>query len=661
MPEGSPDPKLDRPSQTTDLKRCGVLIAAIAACWIPALVGADAIGKVGALFALADGPNPYFIPGQALLLYLWSPLVVASACVLLLSPGLFLTIALNGACSVARWIVTSIAASFVVVSVAAQAVQAAMGAPLVGSGFACVVIACSLACAGLMLARASRKALAWPLSEPHAAATLASLVVVPILFLIVLTPKFYWENFNGDGVSSYESARRLLSHALPFWPTESGTIASFVGMKTFLSVYPNAWFLRLFGEGEASARLPYLIGLVGLYAALLGVIQYGRQHVVSLAERWLLWLALIVFSVVMAFSSTYEPYQSDLALPAVADVLEMALLSGFLLMFLCDKPGWMALCLVIAYAIYPHCVPVAGLWMVAATLLLRPIPVRQLAITAGLIVLLLAFDTVSAKLFLALHMTPPGGAEHDTGSLLERLLHPQWRQLRRFAWAAVPAGILPFMSLFAWRWQDRVSRCFTLVIAGDFLFFFLQQRSALHYFVPAMVLPLIVFWRMDVLVASRLRTFTLAGALAAGLAALVLSWPSSFAPFTATRRVGLALEDRIGGYEQSDPAAFARLELLHALFPRVSHSQVPDRSYGGTPISWYYYANRPGGAQRDINYVMQALNAPPPVGSQRVAEGFGAALYVLDAAKWDAHKAMRPALSSHNWIYVLPKWTLFVD
>ncbi len=646
----------DAVSSPIGARRAAILVLCVAICWIPVLVGARAIGDATALYALADGANPYFVPAHGLLLYVWSPLVVASACVLLLSPGLFLSIALNAARSVALWIVTAMASSLVVVSIAAQAVQGAMGRPLLGSAFALVVVVCSLACAALLLVRA-RKPLAWPLAEPHAGPTLASMAIVPLLLLIVLTPKFYWENINGDGASAYESARLLLLHPLPFWPSEAGPIAFYPGMKNLVSLYPPSWFIRLFGLGEATARLPYLLGLVGLYAALLGIIQYGREQAVGLAERWMLWIGLIVFSVVMAFSSTYEPYVADIALPAMADALEMAFLCGFILLFLRGMLGWMSLLLVLAYGAYPHCVPVAGLWLLAAAALLRPLPVRALAVTAAVLVALVAFDTVAAPLFQALHLTPPG-VEHGNASLIERIMQSQWKQLRRIGWVVIPAGILPALALGAWRWQDRVGKCLTLVTVGEFLFFYFQWRVALHYFVPAMVLPLAVFWRMDRLLATRWRGPVLGAVAACGLLALALSWPSSLRPMTATRVVGSAIEDRIGGYDRSDPRSFARTEILFHLFPRMADSRVPLRSYGGSPLAWNYYANNPGGS-RQVNYVIQAASDPAPAGAQQVAVEKGVALYVLNREKWAEHVALRPPISAANPVFLVPKFTLF--
>ena len=644
------------PSEPPGLARAAKLVLCIAICWIPALVGAGAVGEASALYPLADSPDPYFVPGHALLLYLWSPLVVASSCILLLSPGLFLSIALNAARSVALWITSAFAVSLVVVSVASQVVQAVMGKPLLGTAFALVVAACSLVCAALMLLRAKRP-IAWPLAEPHAASTLTSMAVIPLVLLIALTPKFYWENINGDGAAAFESARLLLLHPLPFWPHTAGSIADYPGMKNLVSLYPPAWFMRLFGLVEASARLPYLLGLVGLYAGLLGIIQYGREQAVGLAERWLLWVGLFVFSVVMAFSSTYEPYVADIALPAMADILEMALLCGFILMFLQGKLGWMALLLVLAYGGYPHCVPVAGLWLLASAALIRPLPVRALVVTALVLVGLVGFDAVAPALFQALHLTPPG-VEHGNASLVERILHPQWRQLRRIGWVVVPAGILPALAIGAWRWQDRVARCLTVVTVGEFLFFYFQWRVALHYFIPAMVLPLAVFWRMDILFTTRLRNLALGATAAGGLLALVLSWPSSLKPMTTTRLVGSSIEDRIGGYDRSDAKALARTELLHRLFPRMYEQRVPDRAYGGSPLAWYFYANRPRGAQK-VNYVMQTATDVAPAGASLVASEDGVSLYVLDQKVWAEHLALRPPLSAANPVYLVPKFTLF--
>ena len=236
------------------------LFALVAVACIPALVGRDAVRSVSALFSLADSAHPYFVSAYAGTLYLWTPLVVASVCFLFLSPGLFLSLALNSAKGVGQWMTSGLALSLIVVSAAAGIVQLIIGSPLRGGAFAATVVGCALICFGFFLMRLAQGRLSsWPLSQSHASTILLSLIVVPLILLIALSPKFYWENFNGDGAHAFESARLLLVQALPFWPSSAGEIASFPGVTSMLFAFPTSWFIRLFGEVEAAARLPFLI------------------------------------------------------------------------------------------------------------------------------------------------------------------------------------------------------------------------------------------------------------------------------------------------------------------------------------------------------------------------------------------------------------------
>src|SRR4051812_48117973 len=107
-------------------------VVAMVVCWLPALLAHDAVRAAAALFPLAETAQPYFVPEHALQLYLWTPLVVLSACILFLSPGLFLALALGGAKDIGSWILYALALSTVVLSAAAALVQAVIGSPLRG-------------------------------------------------------------------------------------------------------------------------------------------------------------------------------------------------------------------------------------------------------------------------------------------------------------------------------------------------------------------------------------------------------------------------------------------------------------------------------------------------------------------------------------------------
>ena len=232
--------------------------------WLPALIGHPVVGRVASLAALAESPHPYFVPQHTALLYVWTPLVVASACILFMSPGLFLALALGAGQTVGRWVLSGLALSLVVLTPVVALAGMALGDSLRGRAFAVLVAACALGCLAVLAWRQRRgAALAWPFAEPHAAATALSMVAVPVLVLVTLLPKFFWENFNGDGAHAFETTRLLLFQPLPFWDSQAGAIASFPGMTSMLFAFPAAWFVRLFGEVEVSARLPYLLVLAG--------------------------------------------------------------------------------------------------------------------------------------------------------------------------------------------------------------------------------------------------------------------------------------------------------------------------------------------------------------------------------------------------------------
>jgi len=288
------------------IRRTGGLMLALALCALPVFIDPGAVARVNSLLPLAFSANPYFAPAHGLLLYGWSPLVVVSGCILLLAPGLMLALAFGAGRTAAQWVLAASGLSLAVVSLAATLLQLLIAAPLQGPAFALMLAGLTLAATPLAAARL-RQGATWPLDSAHAWPTLASMALVPALFLIVLTPKFYWENFNADGVHSYETARLLLTQALPFWPAGTGPLGSFPGTKTLLSVYPASWFIRLFGGGEASARLPYLLSMAALYAGMLSLVEHGRPQAPGRTERRLLWIGLLIFSLVMAFSANEEP------------------------------------------------------------------------------------------------------------------------------------------------------------------------------------------------------------------------------------------------------------------------------------------------------------------------------------------------------------------
>lgn len=642
---------------TLDINAIARLAVVLALLSLPALLDRGAVAQAAALYQLAESAHPYWVRSHAFLLYVRVPAVAISACLLFLSPGLFLALAVGMAGTMAVWVLAGFMLSTVTVSVAVAAVQSAMGSPLVDGTFAVIVAGVSAGCLTLLWLRVIRgRPVARPWADIHAGTTTAVIVCLPLLLLITLAPKFYWDSFNGDGAHTFEAARLLLRQALPFFGSSAGHVSFFPGVTTMLYLYPASWFIRLFAGNEAAVRIPFVLELAALFCAIVAVAEQ-RGATLSRAARWLIALGLTVYAFTMAFSATYSPYSADIALPATQDTLLVAMFLAYVLFFIEARPWWMGLAIVLTYLSLPSGLMLIMLWLVAV-MFWRPRPwplvVRSLIAIAGC---MLAGALVT-RLLSALGVPGPGG-EYGLASLLKYFAFVQFTDLHRFLYVIIPSGLIPALALFAWKRHDAVGRSLALVALGYFGLFFVQGHIALHHFVPAMILPFVVFWRSAAEVTGRHRQ-ALLGAVAAGaFTALVLSLPRDARPETISRRVGFAVEDRTSGYERSDPLSFRRGELFAKLFPHGWEPDVPERSFGGSPLVWLYYAHHAPSTTRLSNYVLQSLGDPAPPGTRLIAAEGDAALYVRSDSLWRRHLALRPGTPAGSAVYQVPRGTLF--
>ena len=321
-----------------------------------------AIGSVSGLHELAIGPTPYFIPGEAWLLYVRAPIVAISAFLLFLSPGLIGALALPGSDRFERWLLNGFGVSLVSISLSAAFTQELLEVPLRGGAFVSLVLALlATALAGVEIRLRQGRFVASPLSDPTAKRTLLGLAAAAWLLLAALAPKIYWEAFNGDGAHSFEAMRLLFVRPLPFWESTAVATAQFPGLTTMLFTFPGSWFVRLFGEFEAAARLPFLLYLLVLYAAVVAVAEQGRERLRAV-DRALFVLPMIAYGLVMAFSATYDPYSADIALPATTDTLVLITFLGAVLAFL--RSEWILLCgwTALAFLAQPNAMLLLVLW-----------------------------------------------------------------------------------------------------------------------------------------------------------------------------------------------------------------------------------------------------------------------------------------------------------
>jgi hypothetical protein len=639
----------------TDQRRALLLVAGLAAL-LPLLLLRSAVHDTAMLHPLS-GPDAAWWPvGARRAALLEAPLAVAGALALLWAPGLLLALLLDRARTVEEWVLHAFPLSLVAVSAAAAAAQAVLGAPLTGGRFVAVAAACAaLAAGGLVLRIRLGRPPQWPLAAPHAAATLAGFALLPLALLAGLAPKFLWEAFNGDGAHAYESARLLLHQALPFFPAGSGEIAGFPDSKSFLFAYPASWFIRLFGPLEVSARLPLLLYMPPLAAGIFALAAHGRVRVLGGAERWLVGLALTSYVLVVAFATTYSPYSADIALPATQDTLLVVAFLGFVLALLQQRWGWAALWAFLTHTSLPNGLLLMGFWLVARWVLDRRLHGREVAAGAGVVVLAVLAVGLIGPLLKAAGASAPGG-EYGAAGLLLRFAFLQVTDIGRFAYVIVPCGILPALALLRWGRQDGVGRAFTLVTAGYFMFAFIQAYAPLHYYIPAMLLPLIVHWRMEPKPAHRPRL--LMATAVAGVAALLLAWPAEPGPFTASRAVGASIDLRVPGYERLEPDPLRASTLLHHLVPYDWDARVPDTSFGGSPLVFQYYAHSaPPGTPR--NYILQRTQDAAPTAAEQIASSDGYAIWVRDAAIWEKHLALRPTAAPGALLFRQSRSTLF--
>jgi hypothetical protein len=613
---------------------------------VPVLIDPTVVGDATATIGRALQQQPVSSV-ELLRMYVWMPLVVASAGIAVMTPGLLLTVG-RGQISVERAVLRSFALSLLLVSGAASAVQALLGVPVTGRSFLAVVAALSVAAvivrrqtlSGLRLDRAG-----W--------GSVGLLAGVPIAMVTWLIPKIFFESFNGDGAHAFFTARLAVKQFLPFWDPTAGGVSGFPGVSTVLFAYPASWFVRLFGEFEAAVRLPYFLVLGVAYAAILAFAARARS--LRFVDRVLVGLALVVYSVVQAFSSTYDPYSADLSMPGLPDTLQIVTFMGFVLAYLERNRGWMTCWLALALLSSPSGAMLVVFWLVAIVLVSareeRSVAVRTAVQLVGLVVALALLPAALGAAGL-----PVPGNEHALAGLLTRFAFLQFTDIQRVGWVAVASGLFPMTVWVAWRRTSREGRALLIVSALYFAMFYVQAHIMLHHFVPAMLLPLAAVWHA--------RDWFRAPAAAAGaglmaLAAIWLSLPPSTQPIDVARVVGRTVVDRVGGRADLEPAAFRRAELLRSLFPQDYDPSVPAGSYGGSQLAWLAYSQQQETDSADINYVLVGPGQPPPVGARAVAQNDAGSLYVLNEGVLQAHKALRPPTPAGSRVFWTPRGILF--
>lgn len=627
---------------------------------LPALLFPGAVGDATAMYGAIDATHPYRSAlASAGLVFVLFPLVTFAATVLFLSPGLLFAIALGRTRHAAEWIVSGLVLSIVSLGAMTSVLHAIGGAAPAarGRGYALMVVGVAGLAALAAVVTTRRGQRAWPINGMRDRLMLLGAVGVPALLCVVLAPKLLWESFNGDGAHAYEASRLLLHQAMPFFPEASGAIAGFPGITSMLFAFPNAWYLHLLGEVEAAARVPFLLYLgVIWYAVVLVAEHAGDREGRGLSPGVLgaIWLSILAYAFAMAYSATYSPYSADIALPATQDTLLVICFLAAIHAHLRQEWGWFALCAALTYISLPSGLVLVAMWLLGVLVASRPW--RWRPVLAGFAVLLgCVFAGALLPRILEAAGAPPPGGEYGLAGILRYFAFLQFTDWRRLMYVAVASGIAPFAVLFLWRRHDTASRALVITTALYFLFIFVQGYISLHHLVPAMILPVVVAARAGDGQSSGRRLAPVW--VAAGVVAVVLSLPRSFAIHTAGREIGRTIFARTGDYRHLDPRVFNASTLLAQLFPYDWDPAVPT-VYGGSPLVWNHYARRDGDSA-GANYVLQWDSLPAPPGFRLVARDSVAALWVGDETAWTTHRTLTPPTPAGSATYAVARGTLF--
>ncbi len=601
----------------------GVLLAAA----LVAISGLGVVDRLSRLHTLADGPSPYFVSGHAILLYFWVPLVSLAACFIVLLPGMVTaTVVTRRDFVFTTWLLKSFAISLAGLGVLVPVFERIAGlGPLTGAGFLAFALAISLpGLVGVWLAD-RRGEIDW--SEFRRRRTdIAAMIVVPVIMLLVLSPKFYWENFNGDGAHALQSARLFIHTGLPFWPENSGVVGSYPSITTLLEVFANSWFVRLFGEHEYSLRMSALLGLSLLTGVLMGFARKTNESPSSAAVAIGIGASLLLYAFVLAFQASYDPYFADIALPMTREPQVMVAFLGFVTFFLRRQYFWMTVFSGLTFIAVPSGIVLTGFVLIATALVWSPVPWRHL-VKSGVLILAVAVVAKAIPIVLANLGLIGAHDEFSSGNLLRRLRFVTPFVTERLAYWIVPGGIVPALALLAWRWQDRVARIFTLVTLAYAAFFYFQAYRILpHHFAPAMIMPLVVFWRLRPSWAYPVRAATVI--LVGVTIGVVLVRPAQMGVNSQGRDLGARILIENSHYHDFDPQELdIAHELLRQAFPMNYEEGAAARQYIGSPLAWYTYAAEAKAPGQQIDFVIRKLGAPVRADERLLSSYRGYGLY----------------------------------
>ena len=604
------------------------------------------------LYPAALPPHPYFVPNHAALLYIALPFACLMAIMLLLLPGIFLVLAHGRDDRFEAVMIKGFGATLVIHFITTAVAKLLLPGPIGPKTFLMLVSGAGVVTWGILARRLRHpETMQWSLGDPIARRRIAWMVAILWITVAVLVPTLFWQDLSADGFEALELGRSLSWTVSPRGLTKNGFLGLGIGMLPM--AYPVHWFIMLFGPIEAAARLPITLYLPVLFAALLALIEFRSPRRLGRVEDIAVVVALAVFVVTMGYSASYNSYFADLSSPAAFETLTITIMVAAAYFLWSEQPWWFVGAAVLSYLARP-----TGLLFIllfgAGVSLMAPERRRQ--------TLFLVTATVGlwGILYVAVEILLPSLAESGLGypasSILARFHYLRLDDWHRVMYVIVPGGIIPALALVAVRQQDRIARSLTLAALGYFLVVGVPAFTNLHHFVPVMILPVAVFWRI-VLRQSRPR-WLVGAALVGGAAALFMSLPRHFEIDRTMRRIGNATAYHIGEYggkhSASHREAYAGAELLQTLFAPSRDVADPSAELVGG-LQLVYYATKAVEPRQGTNYIVQARSMSPPPGFSEISASETGAVYIRDLDRWQRDRFQPRRTDYRSRVYEIPR------
>jgi hypothetical protein len=611
------------------------------------------IGTVSDLYPGALPTNPLFVPAHAFLLYMALPVSVLCLIALHLTPGVLLALILGGSKNLGVLAAVTFGGALLL-RTTVHAVHVFIGPASLGVfEMIATEVGMNAALLGLLVVRLrAGKSIRLPADAADRRRALWMPAIV-VMMVVLLLPAIFWQDFSGDGIEALQAGQSLGTYFLPRFPGPDSGVAG-LGQGMIPPTYVVGWFVSWIGPTEAAARLPLVLTMPLVFAIIADLAEHGLGARLSLADEAGLVAGLAVYLVALGFSASYTPYSADLAAPAATDTVALLCLLAALLFAWKGQLSGMLVFGLLAHLSRPTGLLILGMLAIGALALPASTRRSQCLRFLGAVALCALASFAYDRIYVPI-AAQGLGASGLSSSILDRMRYLVFTDVKRVLYAAVPGGILPFLSLFAWRLQDPLARQITVSMLAYFAFFYVQAFIALHHFMPAMVLPMVVFWRMALAGAWRWRAHA---ALLAASVSLVVSLPRSAALGRSTRTIGQTIAARYGPDGDAWRPRRWALPGVSSLFLLDWDVSRPDVERVGEPAALLYYSTREPANDAAVNYVIQPIGTIAPPGFTAVARDERVVAFVQDTARWRRERFSPPRTDYRARIYDIPRTSM---